>query len=318
MRIDPAIAALRADPALLPAACARVAAGWDAASGRAGPVLADLARHGDGAGLDTCPALRRALSGGRFAGRMLAGALSGLRDAPLGQLRRPHFASATLHSLTLAMAGRSSLSLALVDGDAWGAAGQGAARRAGFQGGELALTVLAGEAEGRIVRRGGEGLTFRSVALRRGARLDLDAEREALVLDRVGAMLATLRLYRRPARPTAMEEVDLATGAVVHRAAARQRDSRMELAMALLGRMGRIEAAPAIADVAADRALDPALRWQALREGLALDSAQGFAALLGAGEAGDPLSGPARQLAEQLAARHPALAAMREDALCPA
>lgn len=318
MRIDPGIAALRADPALLPAACARVAAGWDMAGARAGPILGELARHGDGAALDDCPALRRALADGRFAGRILAGPLSALRDAPLGQLRRPHFAGAALHSLTLAMSGRSSLSLALVDGDAWRAAAQGAARRAGFQGGELALTVLAGEAEGRIVRREGGGLVSRPVALRRGVRLDLDAEREALVLDRVGAMLATLRLYRRPAEPGAMEEVDLETGAVVHRAAGRQRDSRMELAMALLGRMGRSEAAPAIAEVAADRALDPALRWQALREGLALDTARGFAALLGAGEAGDALSGPARQLAQQLAARHPALAQMQEDALCPA
>ena len=60
-------------------------------------------------------------------------------------------------------------------------------------------------------------------------------------------------------------------------------------------------------------------RWQALRECLALDSATGFAALLEvAGQADDPLCVPARNLADSLAAQHPALAQMREDLLCRA
>ena len=55
------------------------------------------------------------------------------------------------------------------------------------------------------------------------------------------------------------------------------------------------------------------------RQRLALDSAAGFAVLLEvAGQADDPLCVPARNLADSLAAQHPALAQMREDLLCRA
>ena len=67
------------------------------------------------------------------------------------------------------------------------------------------------------------------------------------------------------------------------------------------------ELAPVLASIAQeDCAAD--LRWQALREGLGLDTAGGFAALARvAGQADDPLAAPAAALEAQLLASYPAL-----------
>ncbi len=53
------------------------------------------------------------------------------------------------------------------------------------------------------------------------------------------------------------------------------------------------------------------LRWEALRQMLALDAARGLALLAAlAGDAGDPLSTPAAALERQLRANRPDLAAL--------
>ncbi len=85
--------------------------------------------------------------------------------------------------------------------------------------------------------------------------------------------------------------------------------------LALLGRMGRGDAAPLIARMAREDG-SAALRWQALRECLALDSQEGYVALAAiAAAAGDPLAGPAANLRAQLEESWPQL---RELAACPA
>ena len=85
--------------------------------------------------------------------------------------------------------------------------------------------------------------------------------------------------------------------------------------MALVGRMGRTDAAPAMAKIALSGA-NGALRWQAVREAIALDTAQGFCALCEiADRPGDELAGPAKNLRDTLAAQWPQLA---ELARCPA
>jgi hypothetical protein len=85
--------------------------------------------------------------------------------------------------------------------------------------------------------------------------------------------------------------------------------------LAMLGRMGRKDAAPLIAEIAAGEG-SPALRWQALRECLALDTQVGFAALSAvAGAAGDPLAANAGALRAQLIEAYPQL---QEVEQCPA
>jgi hypothetical protein len=102
---------------------------------------------------------------------------------------------------------------------------------------------------------------------------------------------------------------------LLHQAAGSPRDSRLELTAALLGRMGRSDAAPMLAAMAEER-VSAHLRWQALRECLGLDSAAGFATLtLLAGRDDDPLAGPAAALRSQLLETYPQLAGISP---CPA
>jgi hypothetical protein len=82
--------------------------------------------------------------------------------------------------------------------------------------------------------------------------------------------------------------------------------------LSLLGRMKRREAAPLMAAIAEEDGPD-ALRWEALREALALDTAAGFAALCRVARAPlDPLAEPAGALRAQLVKMHPELLALKE------
>ena len=85
--------------------------------------------------------------------------------------------------------------------------------------------------------------------------------------------------------------------------------------LAMLGRMGRKDAAPHMAELACGEA-SPELRWQALRECLALDTQAGFGALsVIAARSDDALCGPAGALRAQLIEAHPQL---QELEPCPA
>ena len=116
--------------------------------------------------------------------------------------------------------------------------------------------------------------------------------------------------------PAPTREYDFATGALLRQAAGDVRASRHEAMLALLGRMGRAEAAPVMAAIAREPG-DDSLRWQALRECLALDTAAGFAALCEVARApDDPLAEPAGALRAQLLEAHPGLCSL--GAACPA
>lgn len=325
MRIDPAIAALIADPAPL------FGAGSAARSWNANPhvtqLLAELGRFASGAAVNECPALERLFVKGRgatdFARSTASVALGQLRLAPLSLWPWRHFSNGVLHSMTLANAGVASLSLALVDGTAWTAARDPRAPDlAAFQPGILHAVVVGGAAHGRVLRNASSDpaaalIEAEPIALNSGFTFTINGEREALALDAVSSHLLTLRLYRRAAGDGAARQYDVPSGALVYQAAGARADSRAELAMALLRAMDRRDAASAIAMVA--RTGTPAARWQALRECLALDAAAGFAALSeAAGQPGDPLAAPARALAGSLAEQHPGFARMREELLCRA
>ena len=328
MRLDPELCALRRDPAplLRGAGLTGVAAReWCETQADA---MADLARFGAGAGLGDCPSLAALFDEDAGAGRTIAsGALgpmiTALRSAPLAPVPWRHFTNGVLHSLVLVLAGRGSLSLALLDGAAWTAArdprGEGLAS---FQPGELHVRVLAGGGAARILRNRPDDpraarIEADPLTLQPGAVYRLDGAHEALAIDRIDGALVTLRLHRKPVGASVARQYEIASGALVHQAAGIQDDSRAELAMALLRAMGRQDAAPAFAALA--RTGDPAARWQALRECLALDSAAGLAELCRVTHApGDALAGPARALLETLCASDPSFARAREELSCPA
>jgi hypothetical protein len=309
MRLDPAIAALQRDRAPQRRAQAATAAACDSwrATPEARAVLTQFARYGEGAPLLSCPALL-ALFTDRESAPGLAATLvrelcRALAAEPLGHPPFRHGYQGGNATLLLARASRAQLVLHAAE------PGERDFAVAAFSDGERREAVLAGQARARIVRRHGRfgRLAEQRLALAPGHRFALDLREEALQLLAVGRRLVSLRLQRAARNPEPSREYDLATGALLRQAAGQIRASRHEAALAVLGRMRRVEAAPVLAAIARE-AGDASLRWQALRECLALDSALGFAALGDlAADAGDLLATPARALRAELMGTHPAL-----------
>ena len=140
-------------------------------------------------------------------------------------------------------------------------------------------------------------------------------------LERIAGRLVILRLAREAVYPRPSHEYRIADGALIHRASGDREESRKEIAIALLARMGRQDAAPVLARITRSSRSDH-LRWQALRAALALDTACGFAQLAAIAEdRGDALREPARLLRDHLLASHPQLAKLEprsDPGLCPA
>lgn len=325
MHIRPELAALRSDDAPQRQAQARLIAavdGWRATP----PVAAattDLNRFGRGAQLEELPLLTALFSADdpsaqQFAGTLVSLLVAELGGDPLGQVPLRHFSDGLLASLVLARAGGAALVLQAIDGEALARRAEPAS--ASFAATETWEHVLAGAAWVERVRIG-QSLPDRAVLhrepseLRAGMVAHRFCAEEAQLLRRIPGTMVTLKLQRTldPSAPT--REYRLADGALLHQAAGSPRESRLELTAALLGRMGRSDAAPLLAAMAEEEG-GSGLRWQALRECLGLDSAVGFAALRTiAQRSDDPLAAPAGALMGQLLEQYPELAGV---ARCPA
>ena len=321
MRIDPAIAAMRREPALQRRAqAAMIAAGgeWRREPAVAA-MLGELDRFGAGEPLEACPALDAAFTGRRAAGELAAALCrrfaSMLEHEPFGHPPFRHGFNGQVSTLLLARAGRAQLILHAREPGRWDYASAGYSDALRYE------AVLAGAAHARVTRvhagPGAAAFSTGSLELVPGARLALDLSCEALQVLQIERRLVSLRLHRFDAAPRPSREYSLTDGALLHQSAGDMQASRYEMMIALLGRMERREAAPEIAALAREPG-DDSLRWQALREGLALDTAAGFRALTAVAQAaGDPLAGPAGALRAQLAEAHPELLALEDDS-CPA
>lgn len=319
MRIDPAIAAMRRDPALQRRAQAAMVAAGDEWR-RETPVanmLAELARFGAGEPIEACPALDAVFTLGAapdaLTGSLCRRLAAVLEREPFGHPPFRHGFDGKVATLLLARAGRAQLILHAREPGRWDHA------TAGFSDALRFEAVLAGAAHARVVRFGEAAGTFTAEGIKLGAgtRLALDLSRETLQVLEVDSRLVTLRLHRFDAAPGPSRDYALADGALLHQSAGDMRASRQEMMLALLGRMERREAAGEIAALAREPG-DTSLRWQALRECLALDTAEGFRALSDVARgAEDPLAVPAGALRAQLVEAHPQLLAL-EDGRCPA
>lgn len=325
MILHPDLRALRGDATPqrhAQAAMIAAAARWRASPVTA-PVLADLDAFATCRDLAECPALAALFEEGDPAALALAGEFAALaadalaRD-PLGHVAFRHFTDGTISTLLLARKGNVTLALIAIDGE--GLKTAPAPTTADFGPFETWERVLAGTGMAELVERRSSGehgadLRRRAVALAPGKVICGDAERQAVMVRAVDGCLVSLRLQRRRRGAGLSREYRLADGALVHQAAGNPRDSRIELMLALLGRMGRADAAPLAATIATAPG-STALRWQALRECLALDTAAGFAALTAVARcAEDELAPAAGALRSQLIEAHPQLA---EIAPCPA
>lgn len=236
-----------------------------------------------------------------------------LAENPLGLVPLRHHCDDGMASLVLARAGGASLSLQALDGSALAPPPP----TISFAPTETWDRVLAGHADVETIAAVPVGpdlvaLTAQRSRLAPGAVCCRDGRTEAQTYLAIDPVLVVLRLQRRHPGALPTLEYRRADGVLVHRAAGNPRDSRFELVAALLGAMERGDAAPTLAAIAREGGT-ASMRWQALRQALALDSARGFAALTDiAADPDDALAAPAGALLAQLRVLHPELAA------CPA
>ena len=270
---------------------------------RLAAVLEELLRYGEGGDFAHCPALVALFEhtgAARDLLRPLIGRLTALHRAyPLAQLAFRHRSQAGAHVLQIAARGHATLSLVLQDQDA--GAEHIIATFADADQREVVLTGKASACLFEIVAEERDRVILNSVRteLQSGARMKCTGPRQSRLIKPSHDSLLTLRLARTAGRPRPTRRIDVRSGRIVHRASGNAADSRAELAMLLLGRMGRDDALPVLAT--RTRTGDAQLRWQALRQCLALDAATGLPLLERiAKDHADPLYQAARALLAQL------------------
>jgi hypothetical protein len=138
---------------------------------------------------------------------------------------------------------------------------------------------------------------------------------EARQIIAVTQPVLVLHLSRTAAAPQPSAEIALADGRCLKTISGCKRTSQQIMALGVLGALKHAAAVPAMAARARDLSAARELRWEALRQCLALDTRAGLALLAAlADNDADPLAAPARALQRQLAASHPALAALIHEA----
>lgn len=285
----------------------------------AATMLADFVRFGDGASLEQCPALEGVFTRSGSAEALIASLVGHFSRAiaanPLGHPPFRNGFDGRASTMLLGKSGRAQMVLQAREPGAF------SATAATFTDMLRYDAVLAGTARALILRIHGPdelvGFSEEPIALERGVRLAFDCNRETLMTEVVETRLVTLRLLQTAERPAPGREYNRRSGKLLHQSAGSLGSSRREMMAALLGRMGRVEAVPVLAQMALTEP-EQSLRWQALRECLALDAAEGFAALVTiACNPADSLAHPAGALRAQLLEAYPELAAL-ETAPCPA
>ncbi len=184
-----------------------------------------------------------------------------------------------------------------------------------FEDGTAHELVLAGAGTALTHRRVGGGLTTREIALVPGTVLTRGGVAEARQIIAVTQPLLVLHLSRTAAAPQPSEEIALADGRSLKTISGCKRTSQQIMALGVLGALRHRPAVPTMAATGRDLSAERDLRWEALRQCLALDTRAGLALLAElAADPGDPLAAPARALQRQLAASDPALAALIREA----
>ncbi len=218
---------------------------------RLAAVLEELLRYGEGADFAHCPALVALFEhtgAARDLLRPLIGRLTALHRAyPLAHLAFRHRSQAGAHVLQIAARGHATLSLVLQDQDA--GAEHVIATFADADQREVVLTGKASACLFEIVAEERDRVILNSVRteLQSGARMKCTGPRQSRLIQPSHDSLLTLRLARTAGSPRPTRRVDVRSGRIVHRASGNAADSRAELAMLLLGRMGRSDALPVLA-----------------------------------------------------------------------
>ncbi|GAB5347875.1 hypothetical protein [Alteriqipengyuania sp. 357] len=319
MHVDPVLSAFAADPAAQAGAQDRMLAARDRWRHRpdVAPVLAECGRLAEGASFESCSHLRALLDDEGalpFVSHWFVAMAQAWEMVPLAQLPFRHSYSGGVGAIHLHRVGRVTLAALLVEPRA-----AVAPATIAFTDCERRERVLAGEGQAIIYRHvAGAPPLVQRLSVQPGAQIACDGEhsRAFVALD---APLVLLRLARDRVQAVPTKEIEIATGRIVHRASASLAEGRAQLAAALLGAMGRRDAATTLADYASGEAggcgqTGEGARWEAMRNALALDTATGFAALCEiADRPEDPLQPQAAALRHSLRTAYPQLAQWRRD-----
>lgn len=324
MRIDPQISAIRGDRD----AQRHLKLAMDAAhrswreSLQVAQVSSELECYGEGTPLDCLPALGRLVAdfeaGRAFVEGWCKVFLQALGTHPLAQMPFLHHHAGGYATMRLASAGRGGLTLALYEQSPQ----VDPSRSAVFSDREQHELVLAGI--GRVthytlVKESGHraDITIDHLSLAPGERIETIGAGSTRRIDRVEGRLLVLQLARVPQRAGLTREFALPSGQLLRQSSGDKHASQHEMAMAVLGAMGRSDAAAAIANLAGEG--PDHLRWEAVRHTLALDTRLGLELLARLADDGrDSLSDQAARLSRQLHHSFPQLALARRSETCPA
>lgn len=327
MQVHPDISALRSDAALQRQANDTMSAAfsdWKESEGYA-RIASDLKAYDQGRALADCADLGRMLANVEAADAFVASwrdaLLAALRTQPLGNVPSRHSISKGLTTIQLTVAGNATLSLLAYEERSDLAEPQSAM----FVDRELHEMVLAGGATGMrhtlSQEQGGQAqVASHNFEYQWGSTASFAPCTDARQFTRVAGSMLVLQLSRTPARPAPSALYSLDNGTLLQRTSGNKRASQNFLALDVLGAMGRTDAVLAMIELASSHSEEPELRWEAVRQVLGLDAAQGMT-LLGQLSARDtdPLAAPAQSLQQSLVQADAQLAQFaKENARCPA
>lgn len=323
MRVHPAIAALRSDPARQRRANAVNDAAQMAWMSRSEvkQVRRDLARFAAGDDLRAARALSQLLTNletaREFVDAMCGAFIEASRCEPLAHIPFRHASSAGFSRLVLFREGTAMLSLCSYEP----LAQPREPETVRFADRTLNELVLAGRASAAMhtladTAEGRACLQSQPLTMEPGTALVLQPMHEARHIARVSETLLALQLHRSSPAPQPSRDHRIADGALVGQASGDKRASDQVMALAVLGALEHRAGLSAMAQFARASARDPDARWEAVRQVLSLNSVRGFDLLTDiAAHPCDPLGPAAQALRDQLAKAHPQLCGALEGAV---
>ncbi|OGS59297.1 MAG: hypothetical protein A3J40_11290, partial [Erythrobacter sp. RIFCSPHIGHO2_12_FULL_63_10] len=274
MRIDPQIAALQRDPAAqraLGSVIAQARKNW-LGHHAVRELLENLHAFGTGRALADLPDLHDLVSDAKLADSFVDAWIDALaeplRSHPLGEIPFAHSYSHGLATMRIADSGGTSLSLVCYEE----VPPSNPPQTAFFSDREQYEIVLAGAASGCTfalaeASEHGQPVCATPQQWRRGDVIAVRPNVETREVLQVERRFVVLRLERTPANPAPGRVIALGDGSLLRQVSGSKRASQLEMAVTVLGAMGRKDALPAICAIAHD---GPAhLRWEALRHALA-------------------------------------------------
>ncbi|MEO1490147.1 MAG: hypothetical protein AAFR88_12045, partial [Pseudomonadota bacterium] len=281
MIVDPAIAALRRDQAMqrrIAERMERTAAAWRSLV-QVDAIEQDIARYARGEALGDCARLAAIMenhaAAARFVDGFVTSMIAALHHEPLGEVCFSYTCAGGLSRIHLISTDQAALSVLAYEPLEHRA---GSPVSAVFADRESVEIVVSGAGSGAFhaLKRGG-ALQSKNRSFAAGDQMVCRAGSETRQIHSVSETLVILQLTRdaQPAGPT--REVDLNNGKVLKTASGDKAASQALMAMAVLGAIGHHDAFDIMEQVALTAHEDADVRWEAVRQTLAMDAGRGLA-----------------------------------------